>query len=552
MFMLTKSYQTFVNTPHSRNVDALYWGSETFLFSFPLPSILTRIIHAAMDDHNEVTLSSQNPLASDEKLQGLLTSGCDLSSEKDFVKWKKSFLKIYMSYLDPDGVLNAKDANDRLLKKLKELSKRCKKVKTLVDNHNIHPDQITAEGRRGLTNLSDELGIAEAAINEFMPKTSADEERVGYDKFELGAVLIQDGFHGYDLMVQSRDFLTEPNMKQQLSGVIDGSSFWQIFQRYSTAMDVFIQVMEDLGLFQIMKQCVTVVYKDKKRKEPKPSPAVEDVDKDEDDEVKTTNASTKKPKDTKKKGKKKKGSDDESLSISKGLSKNAGKKKSVRNVQEGTTGGREALAGGRVEQSVGEENPVTQNEEEEEEKEEQDGQGTEPEFLFYFDPKTNTLGMIDRAQCGANSKLLLDVEKEGKDAYQNLVEEENEKKELIWLLKKLERTRPVEVSWLEEIKKEKAPAKNKEAKNNNGSKMASGTGKQGSQPSVGSGSRSATRRGVASKNADGPGFRDPFSGVATTPSSGPKPMKKKTVENYQGKYRNVALKPEADGWKKIS
>ena len=49
-----------------------------------------------------------------------------------------------------------------------------------------------------------------------------------------------------------------------------------------------------------------------------------------------------------------------------------------------------------------------------------------------------------------------------KDEYQNIIEDDREKQQIIWLLKKLEKTKPVEISWLDEIKKEKAAAKAKE------------------------------------------------------------------------------------------
>jgi hypothetical protein len=206
-----------------------------------------------------------------------------------------------------------------------------------------------------------------------------------------------------------------------------------------------------------------------------------------------------------------------------------------------------------------EETPEPPKEEEEEEKDEDDGQG-EAEFLIYFDPKTNALGLLERNACGAKSKLLVDMEKEGTEAYQGVIEDDDEKQQIIWLLKKLEKTRPVEVSWLEEIKKEKAMKKGSDVPMpKDGRKMPSGT-KRSSAKSTGTGTRRSSKQdGKAPTLPDGPGFRDPFGGpnyrdpwAAAPPPEGDHPKKKKvTVENYQGKYRQIAAKPANDGWKKI-
>ncbi|KAL3917446.1 MAG: hypothetical protein SGILL_004711, partial [Bacillariaceae sp.] len=506
---------------------------------------------------NRATMASggENPLAADAKLQGLLATVDTLSDEKSFLKWKKSFLKVYTSYLDPDGVLNAKDANYRLLKKLAALKKRVTKVQTLIDNENIHAEQVTTEGRRGLTNLSDELTNAEKAINEFMPKDSKDVDRIGYDKFELGAVLVQDGFHGYDLMVQTRDTM-EVITKQQLAGIAD-QNFLQIHQYYSRSLDVFIQVMEDLGLFQIMKQCVDVVYKGKKRKEPKaPAPLPSEEDDDAALKKLRTTKTTKKTtvikgkKGGDKSGKSGTGSeDDDADGISK-KKRNGGK--------ENTRGGAPGPNGKRMGDPNGLDDEEAETEEKkEEEKDEEEGEGGESEFLYYFDPKTNALGMIDRKLCGAKSKLLVDLEQEGKDAYQNHVQDDQERKQLIWLLKKLEKTKPQEEeSWLDKIKREKAEKAGKPLENKNGRKMPaakSNTKRRSEAPK----SAATRRKDVSSaapddgKDFKGPGFRDPFAGGSS--GSGSKSGgKKKTVENFQGKYKQAAAKPVSGGWKKMT
>jgi hypothetical protein len=463
---------------------------------------------------------AENPLTGDSKLHGLMTKIDGVICEKDFVKWKKSFLKVYTSYLDPDGVLNAQDANSRLLTKLTALVNRCSKVQSLIEDGNIHADQITAEGRRAVTNLSEDLKKAEQGIDTLLPKTSADEEAVGYDKFELGAILIQDGFCGYDLMIQSRDFVHQILYDDNLQGVSDSTNFEQIFKYYQKSIDVFVQVMEDTGLYQIMTQCVGVVYKGQMRKSPKgpelSGPGPDDVVA----ATVTTTATTTTPiKSTTKTMKKNKGKDKEKENITTGSSsalKDEDVKSTKRMNESRRKGGSTRNRGANTRHSdILEDSENLEeftNDKTTDEKEEEKGEGGDPELLFYFDPKTNALGMVDRQQCGAKSKLIVDLDKEGKDQYQTLVEDEKERRELIWLLKKLERAKPKETSWLEEIKREKAAKNGQAYVKKDGRKMPSGNGCKQRSSTQSSNSKITPRQEVSSKSPTGPGFRDPFGG----------------------------------------
>jgi hypothetical protein len=46
-------------------------------------------------------------------------------------------------------------------------------------------------------------------LAKFIPSTSQDEEKMGYNKFELGAVLIQDGFQVYEILKGTRDIILQ-------------------------------------------------------------------------------------------------------------------------------------------------------------------------------------------------------------------------------------------------------------------------------------------------------------------------------------------------------
>mmetsp|Transcript_20303 Transcript_20303/g.42242 ORF Transcript_20303/g.42242 Transcript_20303/m.42242 type:complete len:617 (-) Transcript_20303:2269-4119(-) len=245
---------------------------------------------------------TENPIDNDDRLKGLLSAIPEVKSKKAYIAWRKSFLKIYTKHLDPNGILNGKDSNYRLLKQLRALSLRIADAESLLasksdaaasSNSSSAAAMTTIEGRRVLTNLTEEVAASETKVNEFMPKTNADEEKFGFDKFELAAVLLEDGFHGYDRMKETKDALEQitsglvGNNNNETSG--DGSSvsvvddnFQKIIRNYSNAVQSFLEVMEDLGLFSVVKQCVDVAYQGKERPEPQ-DPALS-VPEEQDDE----------------------------------------------------------------------------------------------------------------------------------------------------------------------------------------------------------------------------------------------------------------------------
>ena len=101
-----------------------------------------------------VSKEGSNPLTTDDKLKEMLAGIDTLSSDSEFVAWRKSFLKVFESYLDPDGTANARDAEGRLLVKLQDLTKIVVKVKSLTTNGNIGEAKVTALGWKGLTDMN--------------------------------------------------------------------------------------------------------------------------------------------------------------------------------------------------------------------------------------------------------------------------------------------------------------------------------------------------------------------------------------------------------------
>ena len=410
------------------------------------------------------------------------------------------------------------------------------------------------------------------------------------------------------------------------NNIVDGN-FLKILKTYSNAVESFLHVMEDLGLFTVMKQCVDVVYQGKERPEPKaprPTPQLQvpttaatgNNNKNRNDGGGDGNFGNNGNKSVDKNGnyngrkgrgngpidsenngrggsdnkdKKKKKDTSSSSSPSSKNKKKDGKGKSGTEITKGNTGDDDinnqtraagksrpkSAAAARSNTAVDEEN--SDEEEESSSSEEEDppsdegsgDEGEESEFLFYFDPKTNGIGMINREECGATSQLLIDVSKEGDDAYQNVIEDKGERQDIIFLLKKLEKKKPVETSWLDEIKKEKAAAAatKKKKKGRAAGPKKDGDGKKKKKTTSSSSPKSKSTERISKRNmglkSQGTtnskpnskkdrGFGNPLGkGSSSSSSSSSSKQKKSTVEDYQGTYKKAAAKPDSGGWKKM-
>lgn len=461
---------------------------------------------------------SENPFATDEKLRQLLADVGSIQSGEAFSNWKSSFLKIYRNYLDPDGVLNARDADGRLIKKLQNLAKISLKVESLTQTGHITKAQVTADGRRALGKWTEEMTLVEKAVAQFCPKTTKETDKVGYDKFELGAVLIQDGFQVYDIMLTNRDFNQELR-EGPLEGVLDKNAL-SIMDFYAREMQSFVDVMSDLGLFKLMTQCVNV-YQEESRPDPSKEPDIltEPVDREE----VAVNSSHDK------------GADDLGKKTEGGKTKIGGK--------AGTSGKAKKSSAKPSAAQDGKAAPQKENEEkDEEEPPPQEGDGGGGEKIIYFDPKTGNIGLIMRDACTEASDLMFSKDENGEPKNKGVIESKAEKENLVWLLKKLEKKKPKEGAWLEEIKKEKA------------TKKAMGTSKSPSvrvkkDPAPGAPTKPIAKKPVRKLSSTkevkkGSGFTNPL-------EQGAPPKRKSSVQDYQGIYNKTAPKPVADGWEKV-
>lgn len=110
------------------------------------------------------------------------------------------------------------------------------------------------QGKRHLTNMTDQMTATEKKITRFLPMTGDKEAAMGYDKFELGAVMIEDGFQVYDHLKNTKNIIV--HLQEAILNKVFPANKHSIIQFYLRQIKIFCAVMADLNLFHLMEQIV--------------------------------------------------------------------------------------------------------------------------------------------------------------------------------------------------------------------------------------------------------------------------------------------------------
>jgi hypothetical protein len=359
------------------------------------------------------TVRNTNPITSDPALTELLQEAKNLDSENEFKGWKDSFLRVYRQYLDPAGVDNARASESQFLRSMEKLAATVVSVNTLVDEGKVSAESQTVMGKRALTNMTDQLAKTEQELARFMPTTGAAEQAVGYDKFELGAVMIEDGFHVYELL-KSTQSIVKRLLEQVLNDVLPKNKL-SIIQFYLRQIHSFCDVMADLGLFGLMEDVVEM-YKVKPRSKEKPvtkklsaiavgSPAPQKID------PPSPIVSQQCPEE---------GPQIVELDPDK-----------IYNFRSSFCGGYIDPFSGTA-PGTGEEALKDRSDDKNEAEKGNDG---DADFIIYFDKKTGCIGKVPRHACISKS-FIVQVDDAGVETMEGEVEGDDEKEQLIWDMKK--------------------------------------------------------------------------------------------------------------------
>jgi len=353
---------------------------------------------------------NQNPITSDPALTQLLEESKSIKNDEQFKGWKDEFLESYKQFLDPAGVQNAKMSDVRLLKSMEKLAGKVVAVKKLVDEGKISAESQSVMGKRALTNMTDQMAASEQEIARFMPMTGADEEKVGYDKFELGAVMIEDGFHVYEHLKATKDIIND--LQENVLSDALPSHQKSIIQFYARQVQSFCDVMADIGLFRLMEDIVEMykIVPRNKTQEPQTEVLAPETPEKSMPPAKPVQKPKRDPD---------KGLAEIQLDPNKKYNIHTEYNNGYFDPFSGTAPGPEKV----------------KDPEQDEDGEENEGDGEEDDYMIFFDMKTGSIGKVPRKECISRNFVITQNEQGGEDI-QGEIEDDDEKEKLIWEIKK--------------------------------------------------------------------------------------------------------------------
>jgi hypothetical protein len=368
----------------------------------------------------------------------------------------------------------------------------------------------------------------EQGVANFVPKTWAHEEKVGYDKFELAAVLIKDGFRANEIMLRTRDYIFTLRAGP-LHGIMDKNS-QRFIEFYEREIGVFVDVMADLGLMKAVKTCLTIYKKDprKSRKSKSKSITVPDLDK----EVKVADKGSTPGKPAAK----------TTAKAAPSPKKPAGK---------GAAGAKKPAPSG-----AGEEEEPESKEDEEDDGEDGEGEGAD---IIYFDPKTGQIGKVSRALCIAKD-IIVTKDEQGEEINDGIIEDKHEKSHINWELKKMEKKAP-KGNWLDEIKAEKAAKKlaenggvepiTKSSGHNKSSKGGNSFDNAMNGASSSKSKKSGKKPLSSSKTSESSPAKAPSKNLVDSPTKISPNAPAKQLADFDGMYKTASAKPSSAGWSTV-
>jgi hypothetical protein len=194
----------------------------------------------------------ENPLKFDPELRGLLEKLDLVKSFRKFKRWKNSFLTRFDSFLEVDGIENAATSYTNFTKDMALFVKSLVKVENHVSKGELSATKKTVKAATAFREMCKELETAVAKTMNLIPTKIKEEKTLGYNKFQLGAVLVRDGFQEYERMIYIQDVLKV--IGDTLGDVADKQDH-ELFDSYRNQVQRFCDIMADLGLYEVMLKC---------------------------------------------------------------------------------------------------------------------------------------------------------------------------------------------------------------------------------------------------------------------------------------------------------
>lgn len=210
-----------------------------------------------------------NPLQSDGELSSMMTKLDAVSDVEEFKRWRSNFVERLEEFLDDDGEGDkAREADAAVQKKMPKVDAAIAKMEGAIDDEGKLSSGVKAQ--MGMSKLKEACQDLEKRLDNLIPSNSVEAEKCGYSKWNLGAVLVQDGFVIYKDMMHHDTLLSalvkileEAQVDRQ---IIDAINYY--IKRIHTCLDI----LADLGLMKVMEKTQEFIPDEKERKGSKLAP----------------------------------------------------------------------------------------------------------------------------------------------------------------------------------------------------------------------------------------------------------------------------------------
>lgn len=201
-----------------------------------------------------------NPFKEDEKLVELLQELDNITTRRRFQRWKKSFVAAFGIYLEESGSIKVRMSYRELCHILSRHVELVKKLHAHIQCGDMSPEGCTVRARQTLGNFFDQMIRVKQILIEILPATARMEQNIGFTKFHLAAVLIDNGFVAYDRLSLCDEI--HFHFKRWCLQDVTNKLFLLEMGHFHNQLDIFCNILADLGLKGTAQKCVKFLHLD--------------------------------------------------------------------------------------------------------------------------------------------------------------------------------------------------------------------------------------------------------------------------------------------------
>ena len=190
-------------------------------------------------------MASTHPLLQSNSIKDQLEKIDNVQDRQGFNRWKSSFLATYEQHLDPAHTQVAAASLKKFSKHHQTLINTVERLQKLIQNKDITTSKCSVKARQCLCEFKTSIAVVCANMVELVPATLTLEKRQGYSKFNLGAILVRDGFREYFRLTLCNDLL-QSRCKAVLAQCTDPEHLAAI-DLYRIRVESLCDILADLG-----------------------------------------------------------------------------------------------------------------------------------------------------------------------------------------------------------------------------------------------------------------------------------------------------------------